>query len=102
ETEIGHRQGELESLEAQQRALADQVEMSTISLYLRSEAAAPAVDPGDFWSGLQAGWGAFVAFFSGLLVALGVLAPWIVSAGIVTAAIILIVRARRRRAGAGS
>ena len=96
ETEIGNRQAELESLEAQQRDLADQVAMSTITLYLRADSQAPAVEPDDFWDGLQTGWGAFVGFFSGLLVALGVLLPWIVLAGLVTAVVLLSVRWRRR------
>jgi len=100
ETTIAQHQATLEDLEAQQRSVADQVSLSTLSLFLRSEAEAPAQEPMDFLSGLQAGWGAFVAFFSGLLVALGVLLPWIVAAGIVSAAIVLIVRANRRRKAA--
>lgn len=96
ETRIGEKQAELESLEAQQRLLEDQVAMSTITLYLRSEAEAPTPEPGDFWSGLQTGWGAFVAFWSGLLVALGVLLPWIVVAAVVAAVVVVLVRRRRR------
>ena len=65
ESAISSRQGELESLEAQQRYLADQVSMSTISLYLRSDAEAPKTVPGDFWSGLATGWNAFVALLGG-------------------------------------
>lgn len=100
EGEISNRQAELESLEAQQRYLADQVAMSTISLYLRSDAAAPPKNPDTFWSGLAAGWDGFVGFWAGLLVVLGVLLPWIVLLGIIATAIVLIVRARRRRADA--
>lgn len=96
ETQIAQHQGELEALEAQQRAVADQVAMSTIDLYLRSEAQAPATQPGDFLTGLQAGWGAFVAFFAGLLVALGVLLPWIVTAGLITALVVFLVKRRRK------
>lgn len=95
ETRIAEHQATLEELEAQQRSVADQVALSTLSLYLRSEAEAPAQQPLDFLTGLQAGWGAFVAFFSGLLVALGVLLPWLVLAGLIAAAVILIVRRRR-------
>lgn len=95
ETRIAEHQATLEDLEAQQRSVADQVALSTLSLYLRSEAEAPAQEPLDFLSGLQAGWGAFVAFFSGLLVALGVLLPWLALAGIVTAVVILLVKRRR-------
>ncbi len=97
ETTIAQHQATLEDLEAQQRSVDDQVALSTLSLYLRSEAEAPAQEPMDFLSGLAAGWGAFVAFFSGLLVALGVLLPWLIAAGLVSAAIVLIVRWNRRR-----
>jgi hypothetical protein len=98
ETTIGEKQGELESLEAQQRMLDDQVAMSTISLYLRSEAEAPATTPDDFWGGLVTGWNAFVAFWGGLLVALGVLLPWIAASALVAAVVIFLVKRRRRRA----
>jgi uncharacterized coiled-coil protein SlyX len=96
-TTIAQHQATLEDLEAQQRSVDDQVALSTISLYLRSEAEAPVQEPMDFLSGLSAGWTAFVAFFSGLLVALGVLLPWLIAAGIVSAALVLIVRRNRRR-----
>jgi uncharacterized coiled-coil protein SlyX len=96
ETSIAQHQATLEDLEAQQRSVADQVAFSTLSLYLRSEAEAPVQEPMDFLSGLAAGWGAFVAFFSGLLVALGVLLPWLIAAGLISAAIVLVVRRRRR------
>ena len=95
ETRIAEHQATLEDLEAQQRSVADQVALSTLSLYLRSEAEAPAQQPLDFLSGLAAGWGAFVAFFSGLLVALGVLLPWLVLAGLLAAAAVFLVRRRR-------
>lgn len=98
ETRIGEKQAELESLEGQQRILEDQVAMSTITLSLRSEAEAPTPEPGDFWTGLQTGWGAFVAFWSGLLVALGVLLPWIVVAGAIAAVVVVLVRRRRKAA----
>jgi hypothetical protein len=98
ESAISSRQGELESLEAQQRYLADQVSMSTISLYLRSDAEAPKTTPADFWSGLAAGWNAFVAFWAGLLVVLGVLLPWLITLAVIAVVVIWIVRRRRRSA----
>jgi len=97
EERIAQHQSTLEELEAQQRSVADQVALSTLSLYLRSEAEAPTVEPMDFVSGLETGWGAFVGFFSGLLVALGVLLPWLVFAGLVSAVIVVLVRWNRRR-----
>ena len=97
ETTIAQHQATLEDLEAQQRSVDDQVALSTLSLTLRSEAEAPAQEPMDFLSGLEAGWSAFVAFFAGLLVALGVLLPWLVAAAVIGAVIVLLVRRNRRR-----
>jgi len=98
ETAISDRQGELESLEAQQRGLDDQISMSTITLELRSDAAAPPIKPADFWSGLGAGWGAFVAFWAGTLVVLGVLLPWLAFLGLAAVVTVVVVRLVRRRA----
>ncbi len=97
EERIAQHQATLEELEAQQRSVADQVALSTLSLYVRSESEAPEVAPMDFLTGLETGWAAFVGFFSGLLVALGVLLPWLAFAAIVSVAIVLLVRWNRRR-----
>ncbi|MEO6114812.1 MAG: DUF4349 domain-containing protein, partial [Pseudolysinimonas sp.] len=98
ETAISDRQGELESLEAQQRGLNDQISMSTITLNLRSDAAAPPIKPADFWTGLGAGWGAFAAFWAGALVVFGVLLPWLVFLAVAAVVTVAIVRLARRRA----
>jgi hypothetical protein len=93
ESAIADRQTELESLEAQQRELADQVAMSTITLTLRSEALAPPPEgPTNFWEGLVAGWNAFVGFWAGVAVALGVGLPWLVTLGIVIAVVVIVAR----------
>jgi len=98
ETAISDRQGELESLEAQQRGLTDQISMSTITLNLRSDAAAPPIKPADFWSGLGTGWHAFVVFWAGALVVFGVLLPWLLFLGLAAVATVFIIRLSRRRA----
>jgi len=95
ETAISERQGNLESMEAQQRSLADQVSLSTIDLALISVTDAPVAQPDTFFSGLVAGWGAFTGFIGLLLVAFGVLLPWIVVGGIVAAAVMFVLRRRR-------
>ena len=102
ETAISDRQAELESLEAQQRFLADQVGLSTITLVLGSREVAPVTEPDTFLTGLTAGWEALVAFGSGLLVLLGVLLPWLVLLGVIGAVVLLIVRRARRRPAAGA
>ena len=102
ETTLSDRQAQLESLESERRYYADQVSLSTVTLNLVSTYNAPITEPDTFLSGLITGWNAFVAFFAGLLVALGVLLPWLIFAGIITAAVILIVRftsKRKLRAG---
>lgn len=100
ESELSSRQGELESLQAQQRHLADQTSMSTIWLELQAPADARDPAPDGFGDGLVVGWNAFVAFWSAALVVLGILVPWLVLAGIATLVLILLLRRRRRRAGA--
>lgn len=102
ESAIAERQNELESLEAQQRALADQVAMSTVTLELRSEALAPPpAGPGDFWEGLVVGWNAFIGFWAAFAVVLGVLLPWLVILGLGGLVTVLLVR-RARRADAAA
>ena len=76
ESAISDRQGELESLEAQQRYLADQVSMSTdhrctCAPMPRRRRPFPETSG----RGLPTGWDAFVGFWAGLLVVLGVLLP---------------------------
>ena len=100
ETAISDRQGELESLEAQQRGLDDQISMSTITLSLRSDAAAPPIKPADFWSGLGTGWAAFAGFWAAALVVFGVLLPWLVLAAVGVVVLLLVLRwVRLRDAG---
>ncbi|MCA0216223.1 MAG: DUF4349 domain-containing protein [Actinobacteria bacterium] len=98
ETAISDRQGQLESMEAQQRFLADQVSMSTVTLNLVTEQVVADPQPVTFLDGLMAGWNAFVAFFAGLLVVIGVLIPWLVLAGIITAVVIVIIKRRKPKA----
>jgi len=99
ENELDGRQAELQSLEAQQRGLDDQVSMSTIDLSLTTEPVVIVDDsPETFWDGLVSGWNALVAFLSGALVIVGVLLPWAALAGLIVVAVIVAIRARRSRA----
>ncbi|MGV8885350.1 MAG: DUF4349 domain-containing protein [Microbacteriaceae bacterium] len=102
ETAITERQGNLESMQSQQRALADQVSLATIEFRLISEAEAPVETPNTFWSGLQAGWGALVGFFSALLVVLGAALPWLVFLGLIAFGIVSFIRWRIRRSDAAA
>lgn len=98
ESAISERQTELETLEAQQRELADQVAMSTITLQLYSPASTPAPEgPTTFWEGLVAGWAAFAGFWVAVAVALGVGLPWLVLLALVLTVVVVIARRAGRR-----
>ncbi len=98
ENELDSRQSQLQSLEAQQRGLDDQVSMSTIDLSLTTE---PVVivdtSPETFWDGLVSGWNGLLTFISFALVVIGVLLPWVTLMGLIALAIVVAVRAKRSR-----
>lgn len=99
ESALSDRQANLESLQAQKKSLVDQVDLSTITLNLGSPATAPKRVPGDFLSGLEAGWNALIGFFAGVVVVIGVLLPWLVLAALLAGIVLLLVRRIRRRRG---
>jgi len=105
ENELDRRQAQLESLEARQRGLDDQVSMSTIDLSLTTEPVVVIIEeeePQTFWGALQSGWDALVGFLSGVLIVLGVLLPWLALIAIIGVPILLVVRARQARESAAA
>jgi hypothetical protein len=100
ETTIGDRQSDLESLEAQQRGLADQIAMSTITMTLQPTGTVVESTPAGFGDGLATGWSAFVAFWATALVVLGVMLPWLVLTALLAGIALGIVALVRRRARA--
>jgi hypothetical protein len=83
ENELSRRQADLASLEAQQRYLADQTAMSTITLSLeRTAKAQPKPDPDThdtgFLAGLSGGWNALEGFLVAAATVAGALLPWLV------------------------
>jgi hypothetical protein len=98
EKALAERQQELESLQSQRSLLADQVELSTLSVHLRPFGVAPAGGPDGFADGLGTGWRALVSVLGTAVVVLGVLLPWLALAGLVAAAVLTTVRVARRRA----
>jgi hypothetical protein len=101
ENDISNRQGDLESLQAQQRYLNDQIAMATIKLHL----IAPSVvitppGPPSAASAFLAGLSGFGTFFNWAFLVLTYLVPWLVLAAIIWVGIVLLVRWRRRRRAA--
>lgn len=99
EKALTERQTELEQLQSQRAALAEQVSLSTLRIEVLGPvpAGAPDDDPGpsSFLGGLAVGWASFTAAVSTLLVVLGVLLPWLLLAGAVTAGAVAWTRRRR-------
>ena len=82
EAELSRRQADLASLEAQQRYLADQTSMSTITVAVERTSEHAKQKPDDdhtgFMAGLTGGWDALQTFLVGLSTVAGALLPWLV------------------------
>ena len=100
EDDISTRQGELESLTAQQRYLGDQVSLSTVSLRLIAPTAVIKSKTPSPANAFFAGWSGFGIFFTWVFLVLSYLFPWLLLAAVITVGIIVLVRIRRRRAAA--
>ncbi|GAA4718048.1 hypothetical protein GCM10023216_02910 [Isoptericola chiayiensis] len=94
ERELAQRQAELDSLTAQREALSDQVAMSTIHVSITARTAPVTAPSSGFVDGLATGWSALTATVGTVVLALGVLLPWlaIAAAGYVAYRLV-----RRRR-----
>ncbi len=90
ESELSRREADLESLLAQQKALAEQADLGTIKLHLAATGDQPAGEEKEtelgFLAGLRNGWRAFTGFVGVVLLVVGALLPFIV-AGVVVAAV---------------
>jgi hypothetical protein len=97
EKALSDRQEQLESLQSQRGLLADQVELSTLSVHLRPFGVAPAGGPDSFLDGLGTGWRALVSALSAAVVVVGVLLPWLAVGLLVAVGVLTAVRLARRR-----
>ncbi len=91
EDELTQRQSQLESLLAEQAALADSVAMTPVTITLRP--AVSVTEPNPLWQGLTAGWQALLTSLRILITVVAGLAPFAAVAALVW----LPVRAWRRR-----
>ncbi|MGY1770864.1 DUF4349 domain-containing protein [Blastococcus sp. SYSU D00813] len=97
ETTLADRQGQLESLQSQRAFLADQVDLSTLTVHLTPESAPPAGGPDGFVDGLGAGWRGLLTALGAAVVVVGVLLPWLLVAAPVAGIALALVRLTRRR-----
>ena len=97
ETAISDRQAQLESMQSEQRYLADQVSMSTITLNLVTEyVPVVEVNEGDPVTAFKNGFNALASFFVGLVTVLAFMAPGLIVLAVLAAIVIVIVRVARR------
>jgi len=97
---LSERQADLESLQSQRALLADQVELSTLTVHLTPFGVAPPGGPDGFLDALATGWRSLVSAGRGAAVVVGVLLPWLVVGVLVTVAVLAAIRILRRRAAA--
>ncbi len=96
ESEVTKREAELEALEARRAALADRADLATLTVDLRTAAAAiPEEGENAFLDGLGSGWKAVTASTAVLLTVLGALLPIAVVLALVGGPLLWL---RRRRA----
>lgn len=98
ETQLSSRQGELDSLSAQRKALGEQVALSTVTVALSPISSVTQVDAPGFLSGLASGWAALVAAVTIMFTAAGFLLPFaVIALAVVVPVVIVVVRRTRRR-----
>jgi hypothetical protein len=101
ETQLSTRQAELDSLNAQRKALGEQVALSTVTITLSPMSSVTPVDAPGFLSGLMSGWAALVSVVTVMFTAAGFLLPFaIIALVIVIPIVIVLVRRIRRHPGA--
>ncbi|MDJ0396523.1 DUF4349 domain-containing protein [Rhodococcus sp. G-MC3] len=97
ESALSSRQGELDSLTSQKNYLADQVDLSTITVQFSTDDVTPSTEPDNFFDGLVAGWHSLLDAMSDGVVALGRAIPWLGALAVGAAIVYGIVRLTRRR-----
>jgi hypothetical protein len=100
EAQLAKRQAALDSLERQQKYLADQTALSTISMTITrtpgtNPPAAKAGGHGGFVGGLEDGWRALATVGRGLAVGLGAVLPWAALVAVIAVPVWLLRRRRR-------
>jgi hypothetical protein len=99
EAELARREADLESMQAQQRNLADLTALSTIAVTLLGpDVATPKPAESGFLAGLKAGWKAFAASVRVLLTVLGAVLPFAIAIGVPVWLVVFWLRRRRAHA----
>lgn len=100
ESELAQRQADLDSLTSQQKYLADQTSLSTLTVHLQQpdkQRHEKKKDRHGFLGGLAGGWDAFLTGIGAVAVVLAYLLPWLVTLAVLGVPAWWLVRARRGR-----
>ncbi len=97
EAQLTQRTGELEQLLSQQRALEEQVAMSTLQVEIRATTLEGPTGTPSFWDGLVSGWQGFLAWGATFLFGLGQAIPALALLALVALLAVAVVRGIRRR-----
>jgi hypothetical protein len=97
EKALSERQQNLESMQSQRALLAEQVQLSTLTVHLTRPGVAPPGGPHGFLEALGTGWRGLVSALGAAVVVLGVLLPWLGLAALVAVAVLVPLRRMRRR-----
>ncbi|MGZ4650094.1 MAG: DUF4349 domain-containing protein [Kineosporiaceae bacterium] len=97
EAEVTKRESDLEAAEARRAALADQADLATLTVDLRTPRAVgvAAQQPNAFLDGLRSGWRALAATTTVILTVLGALLPIVVAVAVVGGPVAWWLRRRR-------
>ena len=95
ESALTQRQEQLESLDTQRASIADQVQLSTLSIDLSQRTRADTVEPGGFRGGLVDGWNALVSTVNRIVEIVGVMLPWAAIAAALYGTYRLVARRRK-------
>jgi hypothetical protein len=99
ESEVSKRESDLEALEARRATLADQADLATLTVDLRTPAAIPVTKPAPeanpFLKGLRAGWDAVAASTTVVVTVLGAVLPVAVVAALFGVPVLWVLRRRR-------
>ncbi len=102
EGQLTQREADLESMQAQQRALADQIALATLTVDLTMRGTpSSAAGPAGFGSALGSGWHALVLALRWTLAGLGYLVPIALVVALAAAGVVVLRRRRHKAAPAG-
>lgn len=97
ETELTKRQAELESMQRRSESLKGKVALATLTVQVATvPIAAPEPEKTGFLSAFAGGWNALLTVLGGILIGVGAVLPFVVALGVPAAAVIYLLRRRRR------